>query len=172
MRPMKQITRMSLMIIVSIGILLGALDTQAQQHDSAFRQGIEGTWALVSQYIEEGGDALGVKPSGFMVLTPNGRFSIILVQQNLPKFGFPSRVKSTPEENQTVMDGALAYFGSYTVTNEKDETVDLHIEGSSFPNWNGKVQKRVMDVLGDELRVTNPTPVIGGISYAVWKRVN
>ena len=66
--------------------------------------------------------------------------------------------------------GLIAYYGTYAVASEKEQTVNLHIEGSTFPNWDGQDQKRVMTVKGDELKVTNPTPTIGGVAYVVWKR--
>jgi hypothetical protein len=57
------------------------------------------------------------------------------------------------------------------VESEKEHTVKLHMEGCTFPNWDGQDQKRVMVVKGDELWVTNPTPSIGsGVNYIVWKR--
>ena len=76
----------------------------------------------------------------------------------------------TAEENQAVVQGSHAFYGSYAVASEKEQTVNLHIEGSTFPNSDGQDQKRVMTVKGDELMVTNPTPTIGGVAYVVWKR--
>ena len=46
----------------------------------------------------------------------------------------------------------------------------MHVEGSTFPNWDGQDQKRVWTVKGDELSVTNPTASVGGIAYVIWKR--
>ncbi len=57
------------------------------------------------------------------------------------------------------------------MASDKEQTVNLHIEGSTFPNWDGQDQKRVMSVEGDELRLTNPTPSIGGgVNHIIWKR--
>jgi hypothetical protein len=49
--------------------------------------------------------------------------------------------------------------------------VSLNIEGSTYPNWDGEDQKRVMAVVGDEMKLTNPTAGVGGTNYLVWKRV-
>ena len=105
-----------------------------------------------------------------MILTPDGRFSIIVIRANLPKFASNNRVKGTAEENQTVVQGSIAHYGSYAVASEKERTVNLRIEGSTFPNWDGQDQKRVMTVKGDEMRVTTPTAIIGGVADIVWKR--
>jgi hypothetical protein len=47
----------------------------------------------------------------------------------------------TPEENKAVSQGVVAYFGTYTV-DEANDVVTLHIEQSSFSNWNGTDQQR------------------------------
>ncbi len=47
--------------------------------------------------------------------------------------------------------GTIAHFGRYSV-NEADKTIILHIETSTFPNWNGVEQKRPLTLTGDELR--------------------
>jgi Lipocalin-like domain len=154
-------------------MMLGASGMWAQQKEGAFAQQIQGTWILVAQYVEQDGqkiDAFGTNPRGSMILTPDGRFSIILMKPSLPKFASKNRVKGTAEENQAVVHGSVAYFGTYAVASEKDKTVEMKIEGCTFPNWDGEVQKRVLNVTGDEMKVTNPTAAIGGISYVIWKR--
>jgi hypothetical protein len=79
-------------------------------------------------------------------------------------------MKGTAEENQAVIQGSHATFGKYTVASNKEQTVNVHIEGSTFPNWDGQDQKRVMIVSGDELKITNPNATTGGTNYMVWKR--
>jgi len=153
--------------------LSGAWDIWAQQKPGTLSQQVQGSWVLISQYVEQDGkkiEAFGSNPRGSMILTPDGRFSIILMRASLPKFASNSRAKGTAEENQAVVQGSIAYFGSYTAGSEQEQTVNLRIEGSTFPNWDGEDQKRVMTVVGDELRVTNPTAAIGGTAYIVWKR--
>lgn len=105
-----------------------------------------------------------------MILTPDSRFSIMLMRASLPTFASNNRAKGTVEENQAVVQGSIAYFGSYTVVSEKEQIVNLRIEGSTFPNWDGEDQQRVMTVVGDELRVINPTAAIGGTAHIVWRR--
>lgn len=138
-------------------------------------QQIQGSWVLVSQYVEQDGkktEAFGSDPKGSMILTPDGHFSIMLRRASLPKFASNSRAKGTAEENQAVVQGSIAYFGSYTVVSEKEQTVtvNLHVDACTFPNWDDEDQKRIMTVVGDELKVTNPTAAIGGTAYITWKR--
>jgi hypothetical protein len=56
------------------------------------------------------------------------------------------------------------------VVNEKEHAVKVHIEGSTFPNWDGQDQKRTWIVKGDELIITNPTASVGGVAHVIFKR--
>jgi hypothetical protein len=61
----------------------------------------------------------------------------------------------------------MTYFGTYTVS-EADRTIAIHIDGSSFPNWNGVDQKRIVTITGDQLKLS--APVAFGTAEVVWKR--
>lgn len=160
--------------IFAIGMMAGASNVLAQEKEGALGQQIQGSWSLVSIYNELDGkktDVFGPNPRGFLAVTPDGRFSMILMKASLPKFAANNRVKGTAEDNQAVVQGSVAYFGSYSVANEKEHMVRLHIDGSTFPNWDGEDQMRIMTVIGEELKLTNPTAAVGGTNYVVWKRV-
>ncbi len=65
----------------------------------------------------------------------------------------------------------VAYFGTYTVK-EPDRILTLHIERSSFPNWEGIDQLRKFEFVGGELRYTaaNSTANPAESAQLVWKR--
>ena len=152
--------------------LYGTSDVRAE--DKGLTQQIQGTWTLVSIYNEMDGkktDVFGSNPRGSMIFTPNGRFSLILMKASLPKFAANSRVKGTAEENQAVVQGSVALFGSYKADSEKNDAVNLKVEGSTFPNWDAQDQKRIVSFTGDEMNFITPAAAIGGTNYAVWKRV-
>ncbi len=160
-------------LAASFVTLVGSANAWAMKKGGLEKQ-IQGTWAIVSLHVEKDGekiDAFGANPRGSMILTPNGRFSVILMNASLPKFAANNRVKGTPEENQAVARGSLAYFGSYKILNAKEQMVVFNVEASSYPNWDGLEQKLVMTVSGDELKVINPEAAVGGKAYPVWKRV-
>lgn len=171
---MRKVARVLLVVaVLSGGMWSGASNVWAQEKAGTLAQQIQGSWILVSIYNEQDGkkiEPFGSKPRGSLILTPEGRFSMIFMRANLPKFASNNRVKGTAEENQAVVQGSHAFYGSYAVASEKEQTVNLRIEGNTFPNSDGQDQKRVMTVTGDELRVTNPTATIGGVAYAIWKR--
>jgi hypothetical protein len=159
--------------VLSAGLLSGASDIWAKEKPGTLAKQIQGTWTLVSIYNEQDGkkiEPFGSQPRGSLILTPDGRFSMIFIKANMPKFAANNRMQGTAEENQAVVQGSHAYFGTYAVASEKEHTVNMHVEGSTFPNTTDQDQKRVMTVKGDELNVTNPTPTIGGVAYVVWKR--
>jgi lipocalin-like protein len=136
-------------------------------------KGLVGTWTLVSIKLEQDGkktDFYGPNPQGQATYEANGRVSVIITRSDLPKFASNNRQAGTPEENKAVVQGSIAYFGTYTV-DEAAKTVTSHIESCSFPNWNGTDRKLTLNLSGDELNLTSPTSSTGtGSNQQVWKR--
>jgi hypothetical protein len=132
-----------------------------------------GTWTLVSITLEQDGkktDMYGANPQGQLIFDPNGRFTSIFLRSDVPKFASGNRETGTPEENKAAMQGGIAYFGTYSVS-ETDKMITYHIEGSTFPNWRGVDQRRIFKLSGDDFSYTNPTSSTGsGNVYVVWKR--
>ena len=135
---------------------------------------LEGMWTLVSVMLEEDGkktDMYGANPQGQAIFAPNGRFSIMFIRSDIPKFASRNREAGTAEENKAAVQGGIAYFGTYSVS-ETDKVITYHLEGSTFPNWRDVDQKRLFKLSGDELTLTNLNPSTGfGTGYSVWKRV-
>jgi len=124
---------------------------------------IVGTWTIASA------EAFGPTPKGVLIFDGNGRYSLMLMRPDLPKYASNNRTKGTPEEYKAIGGGSIAYFGTYSVTGSD---LILRVEYSSFPNWNGTEQKRTNFTLaGDELKYTNTAPSVGGpAAVLVWKR--
>src|SRR5271165_5701636 len=122
-----------------------------------------GTWTLVSITIEQDGkktDMYGPNPQGQAIFEPNGHFSIIITRSDLPKFASNNREAGTAEENKAIVQGSLANFGTYSVS-ETDKAITFHFEASTFPNSKGTDQKRLFKLSGDELSWTLTTPSVG-----------
>jgi len=76
--------------------------------------------------------------------------------------------QATAEENKATAQGIMTYFGTYSVS-EADRTIAIHIEASSFPNWNEADQTRIFAIAGDQLTLT--TRALGGSgANVVWTR--
>jgi Lipocalin-like domain len=109
-----------------------------------------GTWTLVSITLEQDGkktDMYGANPQGQLIFDPNGRFTTIFLRSDVPKFASGNRETGTPEENKAAVQGGIAYFGTYSVS-ETDKIITYHLEGSTFPNWRGVDQKRIFKLRG------------------------
>jgi hypothetical protein len=105
-----------------------------------------------------------------LVFDGSGRYSIIFMRSNLPKFAASTADKGTADENKAVMQGIVAHFGTYSV-NEADKTITSRAEGSWFPNQVGSDAKRIITSLtADELKYTNPATAFGTTAQTVWRR--
>jgi Lipocalin-like domain len=129
-----------------------------------------GTWALVSVGGDFGLAPFGSAPKGFLILTANRRFSSFFARTDIPKYLSNNRTQGTAAECKATIEGSLAYFGTYSVSGTD---LNLHIEGSTFPNWIGTDQKRTNIVVTEgEFKYTQPAPSGGGPpAVVVLKRV-
>lgn len=164
--------RITLGIIASV-LIAGSIVPKEGGAQSA--NSVAGTWTLVSITNEKNGQKVlpyGPNAKGSFIL--NGeRFSLMVVRPGRTKFKSNDRLTGTPEENQETVRGSIAYFGTYSVDAKDDTLVTFHIEGSTFPNWEGAEQERILKVTGDEMNYTNPTISTGaGIARLIWRRVN
>jgi hypothetical protein len=166
----RAVTTMSLLFL---GVVLFAGDAVAQQKST--QEQLVGTWKLVSSHnVRSDGnkvDASGPNPKGIVIYTSDGHFVFVNTRSDLPKFASNSRNRGTPEEYKAVVQGSLAYFGTYSV-NEADKVISVQIEGSTFPNMIGRpdVKRIITSLTADELKFTNPAPTSGGTLELVWKR--
>ena len=164
------VTTMSLLFL---GVVLFVGDALAQQ--KSLKEQLVGTWKLVSSHNvrNDGGkiDVYGPNANGIVIYTSDGHFALVNTRSDLPKFASNSRDRGTPEEYKAVVQGSIAYFGTYTV-NEADKVITAQIEGSTFPNAiGGPDQKRIITSLtADELKFTNPAATSGATLELVWKR--
>ena len=99
----------------------------------------------------------------------NGRFSIMVIRSDLPKFISNNRMSGTQEENKAVVQGSIAYFGTYSI-DEATHVLTVNVEGSTFPNFAGGTQTRILSFNGDEVTYFNPTPSMGGSAKVTYHR--
>jgi Lipocalin-like domain len=162
---------LSLSAITVLGFVL--LPTAALTQQKTLKEQLVGTWTLVSITTKapDGSPFWGSNPKGLTIFTDNGHFSSHLMRAERPKFTSNNRAQATPDESKAVALGTISSFGTYTV-NEANKTYTLRYEGSSYPNQEGTDSTRPFTITGDELKLTNPAPTIGGPpSQQVFRRV-
>ena len=157
------------LLTIMLGLVL--LPGTAVGQQKSLKDQLVGTWTFISSTtkLPDGSSVWGSNPKGLTVFTENGRYSSHIVRSDRPKFAANSRDKGTPEENKAAVLGGIASFGSYTV-DEAKKTFTIRFEGSSYPNLEGATQTRPFTIIGDELKVTNPSPSIGGIASEITYR--
>jgi hypothetical protein len=132
-----------------------------------------GAWTLVSLTAGEEADQTfpyGANPKGSMMVDANGRFMITVVRSDLPQFASNNRMTATPDEATAVVQGSIAYYGSYSI-DEATRVITVNVEGSTFPNFTGGTQTRILSFNGDdEVTYLNPTPSHGGAPAKVTYR--
>ena len=131
-----------------------------------------GTWALVSweQKKSDGSKVLryGANPTGIAFFDAGGRYIITVMRSDRANYASNDLWQGTAEENKATASGTITYFGTYSVS-EANSSITILIEGSSFPNWNGAEQQRIVAIRGDQLTLT-VRPPRGGNVDVTWKR--
>jgi Lipocalin-like domain len=133
--------------ITALGLVMSLNSAMAQT--KSLKDQLVGSWTLVSA------EPYGTNPTGSYMFDSNGRFSAILMRRDLPKYASNSRTQATAAEYKGTVDGSIAYFGTYSVSGND---LDLHIEGSTFPNWAGTVQNQCLG-RGGRIKIQCPCPL-------------
>ena len=138
----------------------------------SLKRQLVGTWMLAS-WEQKKADGTKVRrygenPLGIAFFDADGRYIISVMRSDRTKYASGALWQGTAEENKATADGTITYFGTYSVS-EADSSIAIHIDGSSFPNWNGVDQKRIVAITGDQLTLTVRPPT-GEIVDVVWKR--
>ena len=133
-----------------------------------------GTWTNVSNTnIRPDGskaDVFGPRGTGIVIFESNGRYAIINVNPDIPKFASNNRAQGTAAENKAVVEGSIAHYGTYSY-DAANKVINLKIEGSTYPNWAGTEQKRtIITFAGDDLK-WSVVASIGGTGEVGWKRL-
>jgi hypothetical protein len=132
-----------------------------------------GSWSLVSLTVARSGnevELLGPHPQGQLVFGNDGRYVLLVLSSDLPKFTSGERQQGTAEENAKIARGSVAHFGTYTV-DPAARIIVFHIQKSTFPNWDADVQRRPFTLDGDRLTYITPGAFGYGSSKVVWQRI-
>src|SRR3954470_20319466 len=153
-------------------LALPSLALSAVGQQQSLKEQLVGTWTLVS-WEQKNGDGskverYGTTPTGIAFFDAGGRYIITVMRSDRAKYASNALWQGTPEENKETADGTITYFGTYSVS-DADSSIAIHVEGSSFPNWNGTDQKRFVAITEDQLTLTVRPPG-GDVVDVTWMR--
>jgi Lipocalin-like domain len=162
---------LNLAVVAMIGIACSVSGGLAQQ--KTLKDQLVGTWTLVSaEAMEPSGNRLplvrGGSLKGLQIFTDSGKVSFQIIGDHA-MVASKDLLKMTPDELKATAESVLSYFGSYTV-NEAEKSYTIQIEASTFANQTTTPAKRLVEINGDEMKVTNPGRLAGGQTTIVWKR--
>lgn len=136
---------------------------------------LQGTWVMVSAYeIHADGTRTtnyGEHPDGLFLVDASGRYSIQIFKLGRPAFASGDKARGTPEEYRAAVLGSSTHIGRVTIDAGHHQLI-FDVEGSSFPNWEGKRQVRDYSFKDGVLSYAVPASASGsGITaYSVWRR--
>jgi hypothetical protein len=148
------------------------IPVEVSEKPQSLKEQLVGTWTLVSWEQKKGDGTkvqrFGENPVGIAFFDTGGRYIITVMRSDRAKYASDVPWQGTAEENKATAAGTMTYFGTYSVS-EADSSIAIHIEGSSFPNWNGSDQKRIVAIARDQLTLTVRPPT-GETVDVIWKR--
>lgn len=132
-----------------------------------------GAWRLVTYEAHAGDEVsypLGEDASGYIMYTPDGYMSVLIMAAGRANFESDDILGGTDEEKLEAASTFLSYCGRYEFLGDR---VVHKIETASYPNRVGSEQTRFIQLEGDELLLTTPPMVIRGTPRSgrlLWER--
>jgi len=150
------------------------MTSEAHDQKQSLKEQLVGTWTLLSWEQKKGDgtklERYGATPKGVAFFDDGGRYIITVMRSDRTNYASNALWLGTPDENKETADGTITYFGTYSMS-EADSSIAIHVEGSSFPNWNATNQKRFVAIAGQQLTLTVRPPG-GDLVDVIWKRAN
>ncbi len=162
---MRRLTTATLTAVACLGIAIPNAVAQTAND-------LIGTWTLASDDSTTP-DGRKVQPFGPLrrgvgIFDSNGRFAIVTSRPDLPKFASNDRMRGRAKENEAIVHGSIAFFGTFSVT---DGVIIQHIEGGTWPAWIGTDQKQVITSFAEDDQTWTTVPSFSGTSVLRWRRV-
>lgn len=136
---------------------------------------LQGTWTLVAaDKLLPGGERTsdyGKAPKGRLLVDAAGRYSLQIFKAERVRFATNDKAQASHDELASAVNGESTHYGTVEVDTAQG-TLTFHIEGASFPNWEGTVQKRAYTLEGDMLSYRVPPRPDGSIPLSVWRKLD
>ena len=133
---------------------------------------VAGSWTLVAaDLLKPDGSVVrdyGESPKGRLLIDADGRYSLQIYKSERARFASADKAAGSDMEFRSAVLGSSTHYGSIKFEGGQ---MTFQIEGASFPNWEGTVQRRAYELSGDELRYRVPPRPDGNIPISVWRRL-
>lgn len=148
--------------------------TGALAGDAPARFPLAGTWTLeAADVLHPDGSRssdYGAAPKGLLMIDPQGHYALQIFRSERPHFADSDKAKGSPAEYQAAVMGSSTHYGTIELDAKKHLLV-FHIDGASFPNWEGQQQRRSFELHGDVLSYRVPPRPNGDVPLSVWRRI-
>jgi hypothetical protein len=118
------------------------------------RNDLVGTWKLISYEDRPAGAPIeypyGVKPTGLLIYDSSGHMAIQIMKTPPQKVASGNEYHLTPQEKIALVDGYVAYFGTYTVDWTK-HVVTVTAQGDLYSVYIGAREERPFVLEGNRL---------------------
>ena len=137
---------------------------------------LEGTWEMDSAWeiLADGTrvTAYSEHPHGLMMVDGDGRYSIQIFRPDRPHFASGAKSSGTPEEYRAAVLGSSTHFGRVRLESD-GKTIVFAVAVSSFPNWEGKEQRREYTYHDGLLTYAVPASASGNgtIAWSRWRKL-
>jgi hypothetical protein len=158
-----------------VALTLATLQCDAIAQQRTLKEQLVGAWTLVStEATSPSGrkDQLyGTSPKGVLILDASGRYAQVQARPARPKLNTANRaeVDAPVADLKAVLVGFASNSGTWSVI-EADKTLVRRYETALIPNNEGSEQKATITLTGDDLKLTQTSPVSGVRTDAVYRR--
>lgn len=137
---------------------------------------LEGSWEMASAYeiLADGTrvTTYSEHPRGLMMIDAEGRYSIQIFRPDRAKFATGNKTQGTAEEYRAAVLGSSTHFGRVRALPD-GKTLIFAVETASFPNWEGKEQRREYTYRDGVLSYAVPASASGNgtIAWSLWRKL-
>jgi len=155
---------------------LAAAAAAAPSADAPPLATLQGSWRMEEAYERHADGSLthsyGLHPQGLMMVDAAGHYSVQIFRPDRAPFRSGDKTAGEPAEYRDAAIGSSTHFGTVRIDSPHHQLIFM-VEAASFPNWNGKTQRRDFTYRDGLLSYAVPASASGNgtIAYSVWRRI-
>ena len=136
---------------------------------------LAGTWTLVAADVQhpDGSRAsdYGAQPKGLLMIDSQGHYSLQIFKTERQAFHAGDKAKGTPDEYKAAVMDSSTHYGTLRIEPDRGVLV-FHIQGASFPNWEGQEQRRQYQLDDGVLSYRVTARPNGDVPISVWRKID